>query len=162
MAVFEKMGDTTEFSDSLALINPIIEKYQKNQYQKIVVIYTHFISNLKQLPALVEVLPLGPENQNIPNLSKSTKSEEKYYEYLFEPDSKYLLEELIIQLVKIQIFQTILESNASEHAARMMAMRNATDNAKEIADDLEFTYNQLRQAKITREILEIASGPKTI
>lgn len=141
----------------------LTEEYKKKYYGQVVIVFTDFQSSIKQQPVVKQLLPM---TQDIATLvgPKSKKQEQivapvnKEVEYIFEPDTKVVLEALFPRLVETQVYQTILESLASEHVARMFAMRNATDNASEIIEDLTLSYNQVRQAAITQEIAEISAG----
>jgi F-type H+-transporting ATPase subunit gamma len=103
---------------------------------------------LVQRPALKRLLPVEPPNEPI----------EKQVDYTYEPSQEEVMRDLLPRFVEVQLYQAILESIASEHSARMVAMRNATDNAKELTRDLTLSYNKTRQANITKEVSEIASG----
>lgn len=125
------------------------------KYGRVFVAYTDFISSLRQTPKVMELLPLRKEDIELEKVEKISGSAK---EYIFEPDSSAVLDAMLPRLVEVEVFQAILESTASEHSARMLAMRNATDSAREMINDLTFTFNQARQAGITREIGEIAAG----
>jgi F-type H+-transporting ATPase subunit gamma len=125
-----------------------IHGYSQSQFDSVVLVYTDFISMLKQNTVVRPLLPLTiPENHN--NASAET---------IFEPSTDEVLKAILPRLIEAQIFQAILEATASEHAARMMAMKNASDNAESLIDDLTLTYNGVRQASITQELAEITSG----
>ena len=147
----------------------LTEEYKKKCYGRVVIIFTDFQSSIKQQAVVKQLLPLsqdiatlvGPEGKQDANsgvADSEAGSSEKELEYIFEPDTKVVLEALFPRFVETQLYQTILESLASEHVARMFAMRSATDNASEIIEDLTLTYNQARQAGITQEIAEISAG----
>lgn len=133
------------------------------KYDEVVVLYTDFVSAIAQKPRSKTLLPLRrdselgevgePSGQKTPNPQPQTPTE-----YLFEPNPKVVLDRILPRIFETQLYQAILESLASEHSARMLAMRNATDSATEMIDDLRFTFNQARQAGITQEIAEISSG----
>lgn len=161
-AEFEKIDLTTRIDEILPMAQMVIKDYIEGRYDMILVAYTDFVSPLTQSPKLKQVLPLedltedtiGMKNGN-GNAPEKIHSE---FGYVFEPDPKEVLNDLIPRLVEMQVYQAILESDASEHSARMMAMRNATDAAKEIIKELNYTYNKARQASITQEISEIVGG----
>jgi F-type H+-transporting ATPase subunit gamma len=112
------------------------------------VIYSEFVNTLVQRPAVKRLLPVEPPNEAI----------EKQVDYTYEPSQEEVMQDLLPRFVEVQLYQAILESIASEHSARMVAMRNATDNAKDLTRDLTLSYNKTRQANITKEVSEIASG----
>lgn len=124
--------------------------YSSGQYKKIFVIYNHYVSTLVQKTTSKQLLPL-------PNARNLEQAESKG-DYLLEPDETEVVNQLAPRIVESQLYQAILESDASEHSARMVMMKNATDAAGDLVDDLTLTYNQLRQNKITTELSEITAG----
>jgi F-type H+-transporting ATPase subunit gamma len=129
----------------------------------VILAYTDFVSAITQRPTILNLLPLeGPEaTKTIGDVRGEEKTDveiKRAKEYTFEPSPKEVLDRMLPRLVETTLYQAVLESAASEHSARMMAMRNATDAASEMIDALTFTYNQVRQAGITKEIAEISSG----
>ncbi len=164
------VAEFTGFSDKVDLlqVTPIaqipLDDFVNKKYKKVVLIYTDFVSTLKQDPVIKSLLPLK-ESELIKLTELGTNVEvkeddkkEESFEYLYEPSPYQVLATLLPRLVQMQIFQALLESNASEHSARMVAMKNASENAGEIIDDLTLTYNQARQAAITTQISEISAG----
>ena len=125
------------------------------KYDKLCVAYTDYLSAIKQEPRVKQLLPFVGENDD-KNLTKN--EEENNLEFSFEPNPLEVLDLLIPRLVEMQIYQAILESDASEHSARMMSMRNASDAAGDIIKELNYTYNKARQSAITQEIAEIVGG----
>lgn len=164
IAEFTNLGDKFELNDVSPIAQIPIDEFIASTYANVFLIYTDFISTLKQQPVLKKLLPLKEsELIKISELGKNVaeaeiKKESKRYDYLFEPTPRAVLENLLPRLTEMQIFQGLLESNASEHSARMVAMKNASDNAGEIISDLTLTYNQARQSSITTEISEISAG----
>lgn len=145
--------------------NPIaklaIEGFMKGQYDQVVLVFTEFVSTLRQVPTAKPILPLSLIK--ISELLEETIEEQSYtYEYVYEPGTEKVLEYILPRLTEAQVFHTILESIASEHSARMMAMRSATDNASELIDDLTLTYNSMRQASITQELAEVNAGTEAL
>lgn len=124
----------------------------EKKYAKFISIHTHFESAVKKEVKVLQVLPL-----DINNIDAIEENGEKV-EYIFEPDRKRVLKEIVKQIVRGLTYQVILESEASEHASRMVAMKNASDAGSELKEDFEFTYNQLRQQSITQELAEISAG----
>ncbi len=141
----------------------IVEDYLKRKYDKVVVFYTDYVSAIKQETRVRQLLPLSKidlEKQiaEMDILAKEYGLDEPKVEYKVEPSPEVVLEHIIPRLIEMQIYHAILESNASKESARMLAMKNATEAASEMADDLTFVYNQIRQMKITQEIAEISAG----
>lgn len=152
-ADFPKDDITTDILKIIPLVRLIIDDYLAGKYDQINLVYMDFVSSLVQKPIIKTLLPL--ETGPLPELDDDLS---RYEEYLFEPDPETLLNDLVPRLLEVQIYQAVLESEASEHSARMLSMRNASDAASEIVGDLTLTYNQARQASITREIAEISAG----
>ncbi len=163
IAQFEGLTNKPKFEDILPIGNLIIDMYLKGAYKKILVGYTDYISGLIQRPKAFELLPLGKPIEELGKVAKVTEDtkeveDQDQIEYTFEPDPKQVLDRLLPRLIETMLYQALLESSASEHSARMIAMRSATDNAGEMLDELKLTYNRVRQAGITQEIAEISSG----
>jgi F-type H+-transporting ATPase subunit gamma len=148
VAEVTKLGDYPRLVDTLGIATNVINGFREGRYDEVYVIYSEFVNTLVQRPTLKRLLPVEPPNEPA----------EKKWDYTYEPDREEVLRELLPRFVEVQLYQAILESIASEHSARMVAMRNATDNAKELTRDLTLSYNKTRQANITKEVAEIASG----
>lgn len=152
--------------DPLALF--IKEKFKDATYDEVNIVYTNYISALTQKPETRKLLPISKEElkESIESIGEEKNKEHldqvNKNEYLFEGNIDELTEELAEKLVKMQIYQMFLESNASEQSARMMSMKNAGDAATEMIDDLTLVFNKARQANITREISEISAGMASI
>lgn len=160
IASFTDITNNTKFEEVLPIGRLVIDEFTKGNYDKVLVAYTDFVSALTQRPVILELLPLGsPKEITHDEEEKKRRSEEEQkLEYQFEPSPQIVLDRILPRLVETMMYQAVLESAASEHSARMMAMRSASDAAKEMLGDLTFTYNQARQAGITQEIAEISSG----
>jgi F-type H+-transporting ATPase subunit gamma len=150
VAEFPKQERRTTAEEIQPLVKMVMDEYIKGTYSKIVVIYTHYVSTITQRPAMRQLLPM--------KYPKMVEEDKKPIEYLFEPTPEKVFEHLLPRIIESQIYRAILESDASEHSARMITMKNATDSATELIDDLTLTYNQLRQANITKELAEITAG----
>lgn len=150
LADFE-LPDKVDFSLAKLLGRTIKEVFLKEGVDQVLIVYSDFINTLNQKPKITSLLPI-----------RQTELEEQIEttsgEYLFEPNSEDFLEALLPHYVDMKIYQALLDSSASEHSARMVAMKSATDNARDLVEDLNLTYNRLRQEKITNEILEITSS----
>lgn len=149
IASFVGITDRPRFEDVLPVSRLCLAEYEAGTYDRIVAVYTDFISALSQKAVMHTVLPLE---------APKADTQEALREYRFEPDPTTVLNQLLPRLVETSIYQAVLESSASEHSARMMAMKNASESAKDMIDDLTLTFNQARQAGITQEIAEISSG----
>jgi F-type H+-transporting ATPase subunit gamma len=150
-AHFEGFGDRPTFADVLPLARLITDDYLAGTYAKVEIVYSHFVSTLTQRASLFELLPVTPgeDTKGIPG-----------NQFIFEPSPSAVLEQLVPRYVATRLFQAVLESKASEESSRMVAMKNATENAEELIEDLTLAYNKVRQSNITREMIEIASGAK--
>ncbi len=169
---FAGYGDVATLAEAQEVASFVIELFKSGNYSKIDIIYTNFISALKQR---VIVRPLLPLNENdleevvqdiVPETGKYShiKSHQsiKSPDYTFEPTPEDIVLGLVPKLVELEVFHAILEANASEHSARMVAMKNASDNAKEMIRVLTIKYNKERQAQITKELIEITSGKNAL
>ena len=145
--------------------------FLEKKYDKVVIAYNDFISAINQKPRIRQILPVSSYDiekmiaetgrGDKPLMAEHEKKDLEYAdasEYTFEPNRQQVLDYVIPKVVNMQVYQVLLEAAASEHSARMVAMKNASDAAKDLIDDLQFTFNQLRQAGITAEIAEISAG----
>jgi F-type H+-transporting ATPase subunit gamma len=148
-AHFEGFGDRPTFADVLPLARLVTEDYLSGKYARVDIVYSQFVSTLTQRPTLDSLLPVEPTEdvEGIPG-----------NQFIFEPDPASVLQQLLPRYVATRLFQAVLESKASEESSRMVAMRNATDNAEDLIQDYTLAYNKVRQANITREMIEIATG----
>lgn len=165
IATFVDIPDNVSLQDIIPLSTLITNEFKNNNYKNIYISYTDFISTLTQKPNIRKLLPISKEEvkEMIEEISHESKpKEEKESPYLLEGDIKKLLEMLAEKLIRIQIYQMLLESNASEQSARMVAMKNANEAAGEMIDDLTLMFNKARQAGITREISEISAGMTSV
>jgi len=163
IAAFPDSGAFSKVSDIRPIFEIVTGDYLAKKYDKVVVVYTDYVSTVVQQTRIRQILPVSRidiEKQiaEMDVLAKEYGLEGAKVEYKIEPSPKEVLDFIVPRLIEMQIFHAILESNASEQSARMMAMRNATDAATEMSADLTLAYNQVRQAKITQEIAEISAG----
>lgn len=163
VAAFADGGSFAQVADIKPLSKIVMEDYLAKKYDKVVVIYTDYVSAVTQQTRIRQILPISKidiEKQiaEMDVLAKEYGLEQPAVEYKVEPSPKEVLEFIIPRLIEMQLFHAILESQASEQSARMLAMRNATDAAGEMSQDLTLMYNQIRQGKITQEIAEISAG----
>jgi F-type H+-transporting ATPase subunit gamma len=169
IATFSELPDNITLSDIIPISKLAIDEYSFLHYDQVLMAYTDFISALNQKPNIKQLLPISKEIiQELtdptlcPPLDKGRVGERSRIDYLFEGDFSVLIETLAIKITRMQIYQMILESNASEQSSRMLAMKNATDASSEMIDDLTLVFNKARQANITREISEISAGMASV
>lgn len=160
-AEFPSFELDVEFWQSRPVSKIILDGYLNGTYDQVILLYSHFESSLKQTPIVKQLLPIEENHVNKPELWEIW-DEPNNLDYKFEPDIDTLLERTLPLFIKAQVWGAMLESNASEHSARMVAMKSATDNAKELIDDLKLTYNSIRQDSITREIAEISGAAEAM
>jgi F-type H+-transporting ATPase subunit gamma len=173
------MGDFTDLEEVRPMANFLVQGFLNKDWDRVIVISTHFITALKQEPHVRRVLPIDfdhiaqtvvetiPERGKFAELLKENDvsfvpNREKIKEYIIEPSPEKVLEKLAEHLFLMTIYQLVLEANASEHSARRMAMKTASDNATDLAEKLNLQYNKSRQAKITTEISEISAGAEAL
>jgi F-type H+-transporting ATPase subunit gamma len=163
IATFPKLTYLPKIEDVRAVAKVAMDDYLAKKYDKVVVVYTDFISAINQQTKIRQILPISKMDieKQIAEMDSAAKEyglKESTLEYKVEPSPEEVLEHIFPRLIEMQIYHAILESNASKESARMVAMRNATDAAGEMADGLTLMYNQIRQMKITQEIAEISAG----
>ena len=153
--------DSPLFAEARAISKFVQEMFLKGEVDQVDVLFTNFVSTLNQHPEVKSLLPIG----EIKGVQTEVRGEEMHeelvksdLEYLFEPRAEDVLGALLPHYLNFQVFQFLLEAKASEHSSRMVAMKNATDNAKQLIKDLTLEYNKLRQANITKELLEITTA----
>ncbi len=148
-AHFAGYGDRPSFADVLPIARLVTDDFLSGSSSSVDILYSHFVTTLTQRPTLAPLLPIRPtdDTTGIPG-----------NQFLFEPSPRAVLEALAPRYVATRLFQAVLEAKASEESSRMVAMKNATDNAEDLIDDLTLSYNKVRQTNITREMIEIASG----
>jgi F-type H+-transporting ATPase subunit gamma len=154
-AHFAQLGDRPSFADITPIARLVTEDFLAGTYDRIEIAYSTFINTLSQRPVVVTLLPV--EQPGMGEAETETNDE-----YLFEPSPEAVLSRLLPHFVAIDIYRAVLENRASEQSAQMVAMRSATDNANELIGDLTLVYNKTRQANITREMTEIASGAEAL
>jgi F-type H+-transporting ATPase subunit gamma len=157
-AHFAGFGDRPSFDDILPLSRLISDEYVCGTYSKVDIVYTRFVSTLVQRADMVQLLPIQPKPDTEPGPSGTRFSGIPGSQFIFEPAPEIVLDELLPRYLGTRLYQTALESTASFFSSQMVAMKNATENADELIDDLTLSYNKARQAQITSELIEIASG----
>ena len=154
-AEYVNLGDKVSYADAKEIAQYVINAYENEALDEVYLVYAKFVNALRQIPTVTKILPLEtPEEEKI--------SEETYVEYIYEPSASVILLTLLPRYVGSQIYHAMLEAKASENGARMTAMGNATKNAGEIVDALTMKMNQIRQAAITDEILDIVGGAEAL
>jgi len=168
-SAFTELPDIITLSDITPLSQLLTTEYKSGKYKNVYVAYTDFVSALSQKPKIRKLLPISKEElKDVIEESLEGRTEEMNKEkkteatYLLEGETEKLIEMLAEKLVRMQIYQMILESNASEQSSRMVAMKNASDAAGEMIDDLTLVFNKARQSNITREISEISAGMASV
>lgn len=149
-----KLGDRPHLQDIIGVIKTMIDEYSDGKIDELYVLYNEFINTMTQKPRLVQLLPIRPEE-----IGEERKG---HWDYIYEPDAKEVLDQLLIRYVESIVFQGLVENNACEQAARMVAMKSASDNAGKLIKELQLIYNKARQAAITQEIAEIVGGAAAV
>jgi F-type H+-transporting ATPase subunit gamma len=147
------LGDTPHLEKLIGPVKVMIDAVQKGELDRVYIAYTRFINTMKQEPVVEQLLPLTGERLGTPQGS---------WDYLYEPEARVVVDELLIRYVEALIYQGVAENMASEQSARMVAMKSATDNAGTVIKELQLVYNKARQAAITKEISEIVGGAAAI
>jgi F-type H+-transporting ATPase subunit gamma len=159
LAEFSNLPAAPSFADVSAIGRVVVEDFQKGEADEVWLVYTDFINMVKQEPVVRKLLPLEVESHE---RVAAFEHQRLGAAYIYEPDEREILDSIIPRFTALQIYQAILEAQASEHAARMVAMRNATDNALELVDHLQLVYNKARQQTITNDLLDIAGGAEAL
>jgi len=147
------LGDTPSLTDLIGSVKVMLTAYDNGDIDRLYVVYNKFVNTMTQQPTIDQLLPLP----------KSDDDAIKHrWDYLYEPDAKALLEQLLVRYTESQVYQGVVENLACEQAARMVAMKAATDNAGDLIDDLQLVYNKARQASITQELSEICAGAAAV
>jgi F-type H+-transporting ATPase subunit gamma len=169
IASLNEFGEEIELDEVEVLKNIIVNEYINNKkYKNILVAYTQFIKQLNYQSQIIELIPISPKTtRNILEETEEGREDERFNKdsmalYLFEPTEERVLEQVIPDLLRATLLQIMQEAQASEQSSRMVAMKNATDNASELLADLSLTYNRARQAGITQEVAEIIGGAEAL
>jgi F-type H+-transporting ATPase subunit gamma len=163
---YEKKDSARKATSVVNIANYAYEEFKSEKVDKVVIVYNHFVSSLVQEPVLRSLFPFSKEEGTRAGIEELTEKKESVTaveslptaDYIHDPSKRQVLSYLVPRLGEVQLFQALLESNASEHSARMLAMKNASEAAGEMQDDLTLIYNRARQAAITQEIAEISAG----
>ena len=151
-----KLGDRPHLENIIGLIKVMLDDYLEGKIDELYVLHNEFVNTMTQRPQLVQLLPISPEEIGEEHDHKG------HWDYIYEPDAKEVLDQLLIRYVESIVFQGLVENNACEQAARMVAMKSASDNAGKLIKELQLIYNKARQAAITQEIAEIVGGAAAV
>jgi F-type H+-transporting ATPase subunit gamma len=151
------IGDTPHMDKLVGPIKVQVDAYTEGRIGVLYIVYTRFINTMKQEPVVEQVLPLPADR-----LEQDERAARKNWDYLYEPDARVVLEQLLNRYVEQIIYGAVAENIASEQSARMVAMKSASDNASSVIDDLTLIYNKARQAAITKELSEIVGGAAAV
>src|SRR5450432_3234410 len=151
------MGDTPHMERLVGPVKVMIDAYAEGRIATLHIVYTRFINTMKQEPVIEQLLPLPADR-----LQEDKAATRKNWDYIYEPDARAVLDQLLTRYVEQIIYQSVAENIASEQSARMVAMKSASDNASSVIDDLTLIYNKTRQAAITKELSEIVSGAAAV
>jgi F-type H+-transporting ATPase subunit gamma len=148
-----QIGDRPQMDKLIGTVKVMLDGYTKDRFDRLVIGYTRFLNTMKQEPVLEQLLPLSGERLGAP---------ETVWDYLYEPEAKAVLDQVMTRYIEAIIFQAVAENMASEQSARMVAMKAASDNARDLIDELTLIYNKNRQAGITKELSEIVAGAAAV
>ena len=148
-----ELGDAPSMEDLIGAVSTMLKAFKEGRIDKLFVVYNDFVNTMIQTPTLSQLLPLD---------AVADEGMKHHWDYIYEPDAKEILDGLLVRFIESQVYQAVVENNACEQAARMIAMKAATDNAGDLINDLQTLYNKARQAAITQEISEIVSGAAAV
>lgn len=151
------LGDKPQVSDLLGIIKVIVDHYMSKQIDGVYILYNKFINTMSQCPIYEKVIPIQRKI-----FSDSENNKKRFWDYLYEPEPEKLLELLMKRYIESLVYQAVVENIACEQAARMVAMKSATDNAGDLIDTFKLMYNKARQASITQELSEIVAGAEAV
>ncbi len=151
-ATFTELGDYPEYNDILPVARVVIDDYLADEYDQVLLVYPYFVNTMTQEPRVHQLLPVQPPEEE----------ETQAVDYIYEPNREELLADLLPRYIEMEIYEAILETIASEQSARMVAMRNATDAAEEMMEELTLARNKARQEQITKELLDIVGGVESM
>lgn len=152
-ADFGSVPEKINYSSAVPIASLLMSEFLSGKYERVWIAYMDFVSTLSQTPRITQLLPIQKDEMQAQEASSTATKE-----YLFEPDAKSILNWILPYFIELTIYQSLLEARASEHSARMVAMKNASENAGELVDNLQLAYNRGRQASITSELLDIVTA----
>jgi len=148
-----QLGDRPQMDRLIGAVKVMLDGYSRDRFDRLMIGYTRFINTMKQEPVIEQLLPLSGERLGAP---------ETVWDYIYEPEAKAVLDQVMTRYIEAIIFQAVAENMASEQSARMVAMKSASDNARDLIDELTLIYNKNRQAGITKELSEIVGGAAAV
>jgi len=154
VAAISKLGEEPSLNDLIGSVKVMLDAYSDGRIDRLYLVSNKFVNTMTQKPEVQQLLPLAATEEE--GVQKGL------WDYLYEPDAQSLLDSLMVRFIESQVYQSVLENNACEQAARMIAMKNATDNAGDLISGLQLVYNKARQAAITQEISEIVGGAAAV
>jgi F-type H+-transporting ATPase subunit gamma len=147
------LGDSPKMETILGAIKVVLDGYNEDKFDQVVLFYNKFINTMKQEPTMEQLLPVKGESLGVPTGA---------WDYIYEPDAKEVLDQVLNRYIEAVVYQSVAENMSSEQSARMVAMKSASDNASTLIDELTLVYNKSRQAAITQELSEIVSGAAAV
>ena len=153
IATIRNIGDTAELADVIGAVKIMLDKFDEGSIDQLMIVSNDFLNTMTHKPEVNQLLPLQ---------ASEAEDLQHHWDYLYEPEAKELLDGLLLRFMESQVYQAIVENNACEQAARMIAMKSASDNAGDLIDELELVYNKARQAGITQELSEISAGAAAV
>lgn len=153
VAAMTHIGEEPEVASLIGSVKVMLDAFDEGKIDKLYVVYNTFVNTMVQKPVVAQLLPLQAED---------SEEFKHHWDYIYEPDAKELLDGLLTRYIESQVYQALMDNNACEQAARMIAMKSATDNAGDLIENLELVYNKARQAAITQEISEIVGGAAAV
>ena len=148
-----QLGDRPQMDKLIGAVKVMLDGYSSDRFDRLMLAYTRFVNTMKQEPVLEQLLPLAGDKLGTPDGS---------WDYLYEPDPQVVIDEMLVRYVEALVYQAVAENMASEQSARMVAMKAASDNAKNVIGELQLVYNKTRQAAITKELSEIVGGAAAV
>ena len=149
----EHLGEEPQLNDIIGVVKVMLDKYRAGELDRVFLVYNDFVNTMTQRPMVEQLLPLPPSDDG---------DMRENWDYLYEPSAQEVLDDVLVRYIEVLVYQGVVENHASEHAARMVAMKAASDNANELIDNLTLVYNKARQAAITQELSEIVGGAAAI
>lgn len=156
VAKADHLGDAPKVEDLIGIVKVMLDHYIEGSIDALYICYNEFVSTMVQKPVQIQLLPIVPQEAN------ASKADRPHWDYIYEPDAKILLNQLLTRYIESQVYQSVVENFACQQAATMIAMKSATDNAGNLIEGLNLAYNKARQASITQEINEIISGADAV
>ena len=152
-AAISNVGERPVLADLIGGIKVMLDSYEEGTIDRLYIVSNEFVNTMTQRPVIRQLLPLDPDADQV---------FQHRWDYIYEPDARELIEGLVTRFIESQVFQAVVENGACEQAAKMVAMKSATENAEKLIDELKLIYNNARQAAITQEIAEIVSGAAAV